>query len=115
MPRKPKQIIAAALPAEAYPEIEELLRRFSGQEKTRSNVVMVRLTNQALTALDELVESGIFGSRSEAAAFLVGAGIEAQKNLLREASKHTAEIKKVRQRLRKAVAKVMVVDKPKKS
>ena len=105
MPRKPRQVIAAALPSSALPEIEELLCKFAGQPEARGNVVMVRLGDQALNALDELVETGLFGSRSESAAFLIVAGIDAQKELLSETAKHTAEIKAIRARLRSAVAK----------
>jgi Arc/MetJ-type ribon-helix-helix transcriptional regulator len=61
---------------------------------------MVRLGDAALTALDQLVEGGLFGSRSEAAAFLVGAGIEAQRELFDRVGKHSAEIKRIRQSLK---------------
>ena len=104
MPRKPRQVFAAALPSCALPELEELLSRYGGGGETRANVVMVRLGDQGLKALDELVETGLFRSRSESAAFLIAAGIEAQKDVLDEAAKHTAEINRVRTRLRSAVA-----------
>ena len=61
---------------------------------------MVRLGDAALAALDELVEGGLFGSRSEAAAFLLGAGIEAQRELFDRVGKHSAEIKRIRQSLK---------------
>jgi Arc/MetJ-type ribon-helix-helix transcriptional regulator len=61
---------------------------------------MVRLGDAALTALDQLVEGGLFGSRSEAAAFLVGAGIESQRELFDRVGKHSAEIKRIRQSLK---------------
>jgi Arc/MetJ-type ribon-helix-helix transcriptional regulator len=62
---------------------------------------MVRLGDAALTAVDQLVEGGLFGSRSEAAAFLLGAGIEAQRELFARVGKHSAEIKRIRQSLRR--------------
>lgn len=62
---------------------------------------MVRLGDAAVTALDNVVEAGLFGSRSEAAAFLLGAGIEAQRELFDRASRHSAEIKKIRQSLKR--------------
>jgi Arc/MetJ-type ribon-helix-helix transcriptional regulator len=61
---------------------------------------MVRLGDAALAALDQLVEGGLFGSRSEAAAFLLGAGIEAQGELFERVGKHSAEIKRIRQSLK---------------
>ncbi len=62
---------------------------------------MVRLGDVAVTALDALVEAGLFGSRSEAAAFLLGAGIEAQRELFDRVGKHSADIKRIRQSLKR--------------
>jgi len=61
---------------------------------------MVRVGDAALTALDQLVEGGLFGSRSEAAAFLLGAGIDAQQKLFERIGKHSAEIRRIRQSLK---------------
>jgi Arc/MetJ-type ribon-helix-helix transcriptional regulator len=99
MTRKPKAYVAA-LPLSSLPELQELLSRFCGGEAPRGNVVMVRLGDAAVTALDELVEAGLFGSRSEAAAFLLGAGIEAQRELFVRVGKHSTEIKRIRQSLK---------------
>ena len=73
---------------------------------------MVRLTDDALAQLDLLVDAGLFNSRSEAAAFLVGAGIDANQQLLAETAKHGGQIKKVRQELRKAIVKSLRSGKP---
>ncbi len=100
MTRKPKAYVAA-LPLSSLPELQELLSRFCGGESPRGNVVMVRLGDAAVTALDELVEAALFGSRSEAAAFLLGAGIEAQRELFARVGKHSAEIKRIRQSLKR--------------
>jgi Arc/MetJ-type ribon-helix-helix transcriptional regulator len=62
---------------------------------------MVRLGDAAVAALDQLVEAGLFGSRSEAAAFLVGVGIDGQRELLKRVAKHSAEIRKIRQSLKR--------------
>ena len=61
---------------------------------------MVRLGDAALDALDQLVEGGLFGSRSEAAAFLLRAGIAAQRELFSRVRKYSAEIKRIRQSLK---------------
>ena len=100
MTRKPKAYVAA-LPLSSLPELQELLSRFCGGEARRGNVVMVRLGNAGVTALDALVEASLFGSRSEAAAFLIGAGIEAQCELFERVGKHSAEIKRIRQSLKR--------------
>jgi Arc/MetJ-type ribon-helix-helix transcriptional regulator len=104
MPKRPNAYIAA-LPLSALPELQDLLCRFAGPQDRRSNVVMVRLTDDAVSHLDLLVDAGLFNSRSEAAAFLVGAGIEANRELLAQTAKHGAEIKKVREELRHAIVK----------
>lgn len=56
---------------------------------------MVRLGDEALGELDGLVESGLFGSRSEAAAFLIGTGIEANEELLTQ-GRIAAQIRDIR-------------------
>jgi Arc/MetJ-type ribon-helix-helix transcriptional regulator len=100
MTRKPKAYVAA-LPLSSLPELQELLSRCCGGDTPRGNVVMVRLGDSAVAALDQLVEAGLFGSRSEAAAFLVGAGIEAHHELFARIGKHGAEIKRIRQSLKR--------------
>ncbi|HME06288.1 MAG TPA: hypothetical protein VKG25_04525 [Bryobacteraceae bacterium] len=100
MPRKPKAYVAA-LPLSSLPELQELLSRFCGGEAPRGNVVMVRLGDAAVASLDQLVESGMFSSRSEAAAFLIGAGIEAQSDLFGRVGKYSAQIQKIRQSLKR--------------
>jgi Arc/MetJ-type ribon-helix-helix transcriptional regulator len=90
-----------AVPLSSMTELREILAPFLGGGGTRDNVVMVRLGDDALARLDELVEAGLFGSRSEAAAFLVGAGIRAQKPLLDRIAGQTATIGRMRKALRK--------------
>jgi Arc/MetJ-type ribon-helix-helix transcriptional regulator len=99
MTRRPKAYVAA-LPLSALPELQALLGRFCGTAAPRGNVVMVRVGDAAIARLDELVEAGLFRSRSEAAAFLIGAGIEAQAPLFQKIGKHSAEIKKIRESLK---------------
>lgn len=48
----------------------------------RSNTLMTRVGDEDLDRLDLLVESGLFESRSEAAAFLIHAGLEARSDLV---------------------------------
>lgn len=106
MTRRPKAYVAA-LPLSAVPELQQLLSRVCGAEGPRGNVVMVRLGDEAVARLGELVEAGIFGSRSEAAAFLIGAGIEAQRDLFARVSRQSAEIRKIRQELRRAALEAL--------
>lgn len=101
MTSKPRAYVAA-LPLSAFPDLQELLRPFFGGEGPRENVVMVRLGDEGASRLDELVEAGLFGSRSEAAAFLIGAGIQAQSELFGRIGRQAAEIKRLRVELRQA-------------
>lgn len=97
----------AALPLSSLPELEELLARFLGGKGPRGHVVMVRLGSEAVERLDELVEAGLAGSRSEAAAFLIGAGIQAQGSLFAKIARHSSEIKKLRRTLREAALRAL--------
>ena len=99
MTRKPK-IYVGALPLSAVPELKEWLQPFIGGKGPRGNVVMVRLGNEAVEQLDLLVEAGLFGSRSEAAAFLVGAGIKSQQDLFEKIGRKSTEIQNLRRELR---------------
>jgi Arc/MetJ-type ribon-helix-helix transcriptional regulator len=82
------------------PEVQALVNRFRHPGENRSNVVMVRLSDDAVKHIDLLVAASLFNSRSEAAAFLIGAGIENQKDLLEKLNVHTEEINKLKEQLR---------------
>ena len=82
------------------PEFQALADRFRHPGANRSNVVMVRLTDEAVKSIDLLVDATLFSSRSEGAAFLIGAGIENQKDLLQKLSVHTEEIRRLKDQLR---------------
>jgi Arc/MetJ-type ribon-helix-helix transcriptional regulator len=106
MTRKPKAYVAA-LPLSALPELQELLSRYCNSEAPRGNVVMVRLGDAPVAQIDVLVEAGLFGSRSEAAAFLIGAGVDAQHELFERVGERSAEIKKIRQSLKQDALKAL--------
>lgn len=63
----------------------------------RDNVIACRVDDEALAAIDALVEAGISSTRSEAAAWLIKAGIGAQQNLLQEINGTVAEIRRLRE------------------
>jgi hypothetical protein len=82
------------------PEVQNMVGKFRARSEERSNVVMVRLGNDALARIDQLVDSTLAGSRSEAAAILVGAGIESQKELFDRLTGYTDEIKRLKEQLK---------------
>ena len=80
--------------------IKETLR---GALSSRDNVVMVRLNKESVAKLDELVESGIVNSRSEAAAFLIGEGAAARSHLFERIAEKTEMIRKAKEELRSLI------------
>src|ERR1022692_1811430 len=81
--------------------LKDLLGQFSKGDG-RGNVVMVRINDDALARIDQLVEASLFGSPSDRAAFLIGAGIASQKELFDRLGAHTDEIRKLKEPLRQA-------------
>ena len=67
---------------------------------TRDSVVMVRLSKDSLERLDDLVDSGVTNSRSEAAAFLIGEGVKARSDLFDKIAEQTRVIREAREKLR---------------
>ncbi len=66
----------------------------------RDHVVMVRVNDDSLKSLDALVQTGIFKSRSEAAAFLISEGVKAQSALFERISERIKEIERLRTELK---------------
>jgi len=86
-------------------------RRQTENAKPKDNVVTCRVDDRALAAIDALVEAGIRGTRSDAASWLIGAGIEANRDLFEKVYATVAEIRRLRQTAQdaaEAVAKAQV-------
>lgn len=66
----------------------------------RSNVVMVRVGQDSLDRLDDLVECGLTRSRSEAAAFLIAEGVKARSDLFDKIADQTRVIRQAKERLK---------------
>ena len=66
----------------------------------RGNVVMVRINDDSLRAIDALVEVGLFKTRSEAAAFLIHEGIKVRSDVFDRIHHTVDEINQLRQQLR---------------
>lgn len=69
----------------------------------RDKVVMVRVNDDSLRSLDALVQTGIFKSRSEAAAFLISEGVKAQAPLFERIWERIKEIERLRAELKDIV------------
>ena len=66
----------------------------------RENVIMVRVNKESLQKLDELVDSGLFKSRSESSAFLIREGIKARQDIFSKIKEKTSEIQKLKEELK---------------
>jgi ATP-dependent Clp protease ATP-binding subunit ClpA len=62
----------------------------------KSNVVTCRIDGSDLDAVDALIEAGIRSTRSDAAAWLIHAGIEANRTLFEKVYGTVAEIRRLR-------------------
>ncbi len=78
--------------------------------KNRDNVVMVRVSDEALRYLDMLVEAGITKSRSESVAFLVNEGIQSSNQLFGRIEEIIAQITALRQQLSAIVVEETDID-----
>ena len=79
---------------------ESISKAIESALAARDHVVMVRVNDESLRQLDALVQSGIFKSRSEAAAFLISEGIKAQEALFERISERIKEIERLRSELK---------------
>ena len=82
---------------------ESISKAIESALSARDHVIMVRVNDESLKALDALVQSGIFKSRSESAAFLISEGIKAQKPLFDSISKKIEEIERLRSELKSII------------
>ena len=67
---------------------------------SRKNVVMVRLDADSLRRLNDLVDAGVTGSRSEAASYLINEGIQAKQIMFDNISRNLANVRLAKEELR---------------
>jgi ankyrin repeat protein len=73
------------------------------ETNNRTTVVSVRVSGEALAAIDVLVDAGLANSRSDAAAQLINRGIAASEQLLAGAQRVASELQSLKQDLSGAV------------
>jgi Arc/MetJ-type ribon-helix-helix transcriptional regulator len=79
---------------------ESISKAIESALAARDHVVMVRVNDESLKKLDALVQSGIFKSRSESAAFLISEGIKAQEALFTRIAEKIGEIERLKSELK---------------
>lgn len=72
--------------------------------KGRSNTLMTRVRDEDLKRIDLLVEAGLFESRSECAAFLINAGLEARQDLIDKVEETARRIAGLKEQLRRELS-----------
>jgi len=75
--------------------------------KNKSNVVACRIDGNDLDAIDMLVEVGIRTTRSDAASWLIHAGIEANRSVLESVQATVGEIRQLRTRAQAVAAQLL--------
>lgn len=92
--------------------LQAIVERVSGAEppkeivKNKSNVVTCRIDDQDMSAIDALVEVGIRTTRSDAASWLIHAGIEANASILESVFETVTEIRQLRTKAQTIVQQV---------
>lgn len=71
---------------------------------SRNTVLTIRVNDESNKKLNMLVDSGLFKSRSESAAFLIQEGIKKQETLFDKISSKLERIEKIRDDLKKIVS-----------
>ncbi len=77
---------------------------FISNPQERPVVVMTRLSRQDVKAMDLLVDSGLFESRSQCASYFINAGLEARKDLLEKVQDTSRRINDLRDDLKRTLS-----------
>lgn len=83
--------------------VESIERSFEDIGTRLTQVVSVRLRNKDMEVIDQLVDAGIFKSRSEAVAYFTRRGIEASREWIEKALQQVKKIKEIQESLRKEI------------
>ncbi len=68
---------------------------------SRNTVLTIRVNDESNEKINRLVETGLFTSRSESAAFLIQAGIKSQEALFDKIESKILQIEKIKSELKK--------------
>ncbi len=80
---------------------ETVRNRIPTERQTRDNVVMVRVDKDSLDRMDDLIEAGVVGSRSESANYLITEGINSRQHFFDVVASKVAEIRRAKEELRR--------------
>ncbi|OYT40431.1 MAG: hypothetical protein B6U89_02165 [Desulfurococcales archaeon ex4484_58] len=83
-------------------ELEDKIEEIMGSYRS-TQVVSVRIREKDLELIDQLVDAGIFKSRSEAISFFARKGIEASKEWINRAIEQAKKIKELQDSIRREI------------
>lgn len=72
--------------------------------ESRNTVLTIRVNDESNRKLNMLVESGLFRSRSESAAFLIEQGIRSQDSLFNKITNKLETIEKIKEELKSIIS-----------
>lgn len=78
--------------------------------QAREHVLMVRVNEETLIHINQLMDAGLFRSRSEAAASLIAEGIAAKAELFKHIVEKTEKINRLKEELRELAEKDFDID-----
>lgn len=84
--------------------VESIKKTIDKAMISRNTVLTIRVNDDANDKLSMLVETGLFKSRSESAAFLIEEGIKHQKPLFEKVAAKLEEIGKLREDLKNIIS-----------
>jgi Arc/MetJ-type ribon-helix-helix transcriptional regulator len=84
--------------------VESIKKTIERARLSRNTVLTIRVNDDANKKLTALVESGLFKSRSESAAFLIQEGIKHQEMLFDKIAKKMIKIEKLKQELSEIIS-----------
>jgi Arc/MetJ-type ribon-helix-helix transcriptional regulator len=79
--------------------------------ESRNTVLTIRVNDESNKKLNMLVETGLFRSRSESAAFLIEQGIRGQEALFKKITNKLETIEKIREELKTIISQEIGTDK----
>ena len=80
--------------------MESIKKSIDKAMDSRNTVLTIRVNENANEKMNMLVDSGIFKSRSESAAFLIEEGIKKQEALFKKISEKMGQINKLKEELK---------------
>jgi Arc/MetJ-type ribon-helix-helix transcriptional regulator len=93
---------------EAFPHLPPMppIPPLHSISSSRTNVVASRIGTEQLQVIDMLIEAGVFGTRSEAVAYLVNEGMKARQDILDKVSSALREIRGIRKKAEEQVRRL---------